>query len=71
MRTFNVSLYHGVGNIEQTKAQVLASTPHAASQVFVSQWFAGELAFPLRFESPNTWSAGTTASGQRIYIREV
>jgi len=76
MNIFTVSLYHGTGNKLKTTRDYKAAHPIKAAKLFMAELFPNDLLFELRAEQPTMqndtliqhWSAGTTASGQRVYI---
>jgi len=70
-RTFKVSLYHGNSNKQKTELIVTAGSMHAALKKFMIAKFPDDVTYYGRTESPGAMSFGTSASGQRIWVREV
>ena len=76
MRTFEISLYHGTGNVLKTTASIQALTIREAHDIFCTEMHC--IGYPPRTERPETingrfysvWSAGCNISGQRIWIKE-
>lgn len=76
MRTFELSLFHGYGNILRTTATLDAESPFKAYDRFCTE--LATIGYPLRQEQPETidnrlyavWSGGCSTAGQRIWIKE-
>jgi hypothetical protein len=77
---FRVSLYHGLNNSIFTERGCFCSSPADAAKRFLSIFFPlDKIYLPLRYEPAEknndeiipVWSVGTTASGQRMFIKEV
>jgi hypothetical protein len=70
-----VTLRHGENNSRETREIIKHNFAFNAAKLFLIMHFPGEtFCSPLRVEQEKgtlVWSVATTASGQRVWIREV
>lgn len=69
MQTYNVKLYYGKDNKRKAELTVEASSMHRAVAKFMLQLFPNDVLYYGRTESADCMTFGTSASGQRIYVK--
>lgn len=70
-RTFKVTLLHGNTYKEKAELTVTCGSFHIALKKFMIQHFPDDVTYYGRTESAEAMSFGTSASGKRIWIKEI